>query len=663
MKYQLIVFLLGLVITPLSLASSGATDEVQKTYLTYVQSPADFVHLKPVSNGLSEFSHRLMASPCLPESNGPCQPDSVQPPVIHNSANKQPELFWQNSNVTIPRLEALDIQALPPLKDISLVVSGGSHQPYSAMIRQNHLAWAHSRQVEYVSYEYHNDEEASAEIQLIQQQMGEKINYWIKIPMLMQQLERKDIPENSWIVWIDDDIVINDFHPDISMLDQAVSLYGGEKSLLIAQDKYSSSPFNAGIFLVRKDDNGRAIIRELWKLSDHPVIGYKPQPDSFHEQEVLSIIYKNESISWTDPDSSETFYLDYGDGYFSNMIGVMPNRNGHFNFNTFICQNNQYKENVCSSSALPGTTAVRNRDAFLHHAGLGDKKNSEIITTLTAISDNYPLQADAQIKQLKIYLGISSDGYEPDFYRNLRLLSSIDQADSTDSVQHFARAMSAELPEQQVTKALQQMHKIFPLSEQKLKAYEEANELEIPVLNALYSQLKKNPDILLTSAFKTDTSLFLELVRNIEAPPQQTVAELMLQDHQKLAMLWHELPEDLQDSFDSQQMRQLIPMIPMPRDQSHHIKEKLSGQIKKLYQHEDFYNRFFGSTPGYSKQGASPIECAEVLYVPELDMLLTNCRFPLNEERSAHMRGISIIPQVSQCGQFRAHYSEMLCDY
>ena len=369
---------------------------------------------------------------------------------------------WQDSKSRLPGVHAIHPQQILPLKQVSLLVSGGSKQPYSHKIRQNQLIWAYSRHVRYVNYLYSEEEDASPEIKEIQRSLDGRINYWIKVPILRKHLNDPELLEGSWIVWADDDVVINDFLPDRSMLDRAINKYGRNKALLIAKDKYSSHPFNAGIILIRKNDAGRALINELWKISGHPVIGYRGQPDSFHEQQALGLLFNRSYIQWFNQQTAETIVLDYSDSPFREQMKIIPNREGSFNLNTFICENRKI---VCSG-LVQGVAADRRNDAFIHHSGLGDARDDQISQTLEAIREKYSLKKTAWIKifREKILDKVSAD------YPRFKTIQP-GMADFISSMDHqvlfslLPKALEVEPDDVELADVIGEMDKLSPLNE------------------------------------------------------------------------------------------------------------------------------------------------------------------------------------------------------
>ncbi|UYM17182.1 glycosyltransferase family 25 protein [Endozoicomonas euniceicola] len=293
-----------------------------------------------------------------------------------------------NGKGVVPKLYFLDSEKLPRLKHVHKVVSGGDIKDFSQPVQMNHLSWAVSRQVEYHFYTL--DKQASfiygkknLSWWRVFNALGNKQKYWVKVAVLKDILEHEKIPEGQWVVWLDSDVVVNDFRSTQSMLDRAVEEYGKGKSLLLARDGVESvTPFNTGIIMVKNDEVGRELISRLWSISDHPRIGFKPQLESLHEQEGLKIIYNGETLEWEGGKR-----LDFSQQDWKRSIGILPNREKDFNINTWVCDND-----VLSCSYLfEGVKADRQNDAFIHHPALGHRKYSEIMATLQRLRFNYPL--------------------------------------------------------------------------------------------------------------------------------------------------------------------------------------------------------------------------------------------------------------------------------
>ena len=143
------------------------------------------------------------------------------------------------------------------------------------------------------------------------------------------------------------------------------------------------------------------------EISGHPVIGYRGQPDSFHEQQALGLLFNRSYIQWFNQQTAETIVLDYSDSPFREQMKIIPNREGSFNLNTFICENRKI---VCSG-LVQGVAADRRNDAFIHHSGLGDARDDQISQTLEAIREKYSLKKTAWIKifREKILDKVSAD--------------------------------------------------------------------------------------------------------------------------------------------------------------------------------------------------------------------------------------------------------------
>ena len=291
----------------------------------------------------------------------------------------------------------------------------------------NHLAWAVSRQVEYLFYTL--DKKASYTYgkknlswRRVFNALGNKQKYWTKVAVLKDVLEHGKIPEGQWVVWLDSDVVVNDFRAAQSMLDRAVEEYGEGKSLLLARDGVESmTPFNTGIIMVKNDEAGRELISRLWSISDHPRIGFKPQFESLHEQEGLKIIYNGETLEWEGGKR-----LDFSRRDWKRSIGILPNREKDFNINTWVCDNDV----LPCHPFLEGVEANRQNDAFIHHPALGHRKYPEIMATLQRLRFNYPL--------LDVFLPDTINSYfrGDSSERNVSLLDTINsyfRSDFSDS--------------------------------------------------------------------------------------------------------------------------------------------------------------------------------------------------------------------------------------
>lgn len=508
-------------------------------YLHWVQIPKRLIELNPqltsgiqygqtVSHWDGSFQNTIHGQTIHLHNCAPPFPAQTTHTIETHRLPEEISALWQDNRNTVPRLEAISPDLLPPLSEVAMVVSGGTPTPFSRAVQQNHLAWAYSRQVHYRYYElsptlseaqtasgnlYSTELSGIPEkIQHIEYSLNNKQRYWAKIAILKQVLDENSLPEDQWLVWVDNDIVINDFFT-ISMLDQAIEHYGDGFSLLVVKEgTKSKTPFNTGVILLRNTTIGRRLVDELWHLSSHPVHGYMGQEKTFHEQEALKIIYKGEAIQWLDKETGRSEERDYQSLGLNSHIGIIPQRDNDFNLNTWICRK-------CFTTAK----AIREHDSFIHVPGLGENKQPEIENTLSSIRANYPYLQET--KKLFLMASMSAMDLNPKILRHL--------ASTPDTT--YINAESAML-----------------------------DHIEITASDELLSRLE--------TACQTGT-LF----------PDKLKKKLLEKHVEPLALSWLALPSCLTSQFSLEEKRRLFPMVPLPDFNDRKSSENYLHWLNELY--------------------------------------------------------------------------------
>ena len=243
--------------------------------------------------------------------------------------------LWRHSDDLVPDLS--EISKIKPLKKISMVVSGGTPMNFDEMILRNHLAWAYSRSTNYIyfklsddksDYVQSNDPEVLSS-KKIMGMLGEKQPYWAKVAILKQLLASGQIPEDGWVVWIDNDVVFNDFD-DESVLDSAVEnleyTSNGDKKYLIAfKDGIpdTSSTLTTGFMWIKNNKTTRQLLDQWWQLSDHEVYGFAEKENTVHEQDAINRMYHKEKVTIDYGNAQKTF--DFFDATYDQNIEINTN--------------------------------------------------------------------------------------------------------------------------------------------------------------------------------------------------------------------------------------------------------------------------------------------------------------------------------------------------
>ncbi len=175
--------------------------------------------------------------------------------------------------------EAIQTSTVP--SRIKLMISGGT-RPSSLLTKGNHKIYA-----KYQGFRYRFVYPIEFKKELIGKQL-----YWMKVYALLYAMGCDDIKDGDWIAWIDDDIVIDDFHSGESMLDMYIDYLAGGNSILVTNDN-DKEKMNTGILLIQKNMVTTSFLH-MWSLYSHdPIKGYESQESTLHEQQALKELLEN----------------------------------------------------------------------------------------------------------------------------------------------------------------------------------------------------------------------------------------------------------------------------------------------------------------------------------------------------------------------------------
>ncbi len=254
--------------------------------------------------------------------------------------------------------------------NVALILSGGTRAT-AQLTKENHLAYARLRGIKYrfvYPFEF-------------QEELGAKQLYWMKVFALKNALECEEVSAGQWVVWLDDDIVINDFTSTSGMLDKYIEQFG-EADMLVAGDN-SWAILNTGIILVKKTEKIRSFLH-MWALySNDRVKGYQPQKDTLHEQDALKHLIKRDS-----------YFREINEDM--NLVRIVPNRvrTKGLNLNTykreeFVKQQRWYDHSTkiqgCDEEQQQG---YEDGDSFIHH-GTKLFRTQLIVESLQQALDSY----------------------------------------------------------------------------------------------------------------------------------------------------------------------------------------------------------------------------------------------------------------------------------
>ncbi len=163
---------------------------------------------------------------------------------------------------------------LPVSPKLKVIISG-SNQAFTAfpelykLTCLNHLAFVFSRQIS--GYRFLNPA-------LWRHQLSNLSPHWMKVVALKEVLPQ--LPDNQWIMWIDDDVLTSDFSTvQLSLPDRLIEEYADSidesvrPSVLVSSDPYTK--VNTGVVLVRNSPEGNLFLQHWWetRVDDlHPLV-------------------------------------------------------------------------------------------------------------------------------------------------------------------------------------------------------------------------------------------------------------------------------------------------------------------------------------------------------------------------------------------------------
>ncbi len=285
----------------------------------------------------------------------------------------------------VPAIHEVSQNAIPHMEHIGAMISGGTWQPYSLPVARNHAAFAQARNIKYDFVLYSQSAESSDSKELMEW-MEDIQPYWGKVFLLKKMLEDNRVDKNKWVVWIDDDIVINDFENGASHLDRIVDSFGVDACILTSRGYwyYQFSRYfdedavpNTGIIMVRNTDKCLNVVKYWLNYSNDPTLGKMSQLYTLHEQEALAKtkLFKDES---------------------GKMIRFVKNRTEDWNFNTFkrfSHARNEGEQTFQSDVDNYRAVAALANDSYVHHTGMIPLYRLALIAhTLQEVKSNYPLE-------------------------------------------------------------------------------------------------------------------------------------------------------------------------------------------------------------------------------------------------------------------------------
>ena len=195
-------------------------------------------------------------------------------------------------------------------KETVTLISGGDYRPFSVNMLLNHGCYAKYRAFDFYFYSY----------AMFRSELCHLRKPWLKVLALTDAVNFERIPEEAWIIWIDDDMFINDFlHPE-SVLTRYLDVYAREDqvSLMVTTD-CGGDALNTGVIFLKKNNFSRALLNDWWNL--------RPRQGNCHHDEQAKLISLVASKG----------YLDTG------KVVVVPQRDFELNLNTFLAADDSMK--------------------------------------------------------------------------------------------------------------------------------------------------------------------------------------------------------------------------------------------------------------------------------------------------------------------------------
>lgn len=296
----------------------------------------------------------------------------------------------ESSAQFVPEVDAIDSQALPESKQVKLLVSGGTGQDYSNLVAKNQAAFAKARKIPYQFVSYSESEDDPDSNAVHTWLTSEKIQpYWGKVFLIKRLLEYK-LADGEWLVWMDDDIVVNDFSNNAPTLDTIISSVVQDTCIITTKDirghnnKHSSYP-NTGIIMAKKTPWCLKVLEHWLEGAADGRMGKSAQDKTLHEQEYLADVFHG---------NAELEFEDTKRKLSSSIVFINP-RTEQWNINTFkrfdhktTQGHRHYKSDLNHSLNIAALPA----DAYVHHTGMASLyRQALIVHTLWLIRKNYPL--------------------------------------------------------------------------------------------------------------------------------------------------------------------------------------------------------------------------------------------------------------------------------
>lgn len=296
-------------------------------------------------------------------------------------------VFW---DVVIPGEALIDEAQLPHSQLVGLLISGGDNSGFCSAVQSNHRAFAKARGI---PYQYQRSDSLKPQLEFADEPGKYMAAYYYKIPLLFNLLFNGDVEDGKYIVYIDDDVVMNDFDPHhLPMFDRIIAAYP-DASVILTRDVFSDPWLNNGVMIFKKNDFSRGLVGQWWTM--RPKNNEQQSKISYLDQGLLrQIIQYNPVFSR------------------SASLRLIAPRQGELNLNTFRHSHCDWYsgDNFQSlASCYPGVVFpdgfAAKSDATIHHPGLSAKsKREEIVNTLKLVENSYPLIVSAtrpqQIHQL-----------------------------------------------------------------------------------------------------------------------------------------------------------------------------------------------------------------------------------------------------------------------
>lgn len=267
----------------------------------------------------------------------------------------------------VPKANLIAPEQLPKSKYLALIVSGGELCTFTNAVKANHEAYAKARGITYQYFESHL---FFKKLRFVTARKERQTAHWYKVQLLKQLLAEDTIPENSYILYVDDDVILNDFTTTAPMFDKIIESYP-QASMILTYDLEDAPYINSGLIILKKNNAARRIIEQWW--ANRPKTPEDKGKYRFYDQDGLKKLIRE------DPEYSN-----------KTTISVIPQRSGELNLNTF--RSNRYDWNTPDKDKRVTGGVAAKTDAAIHHSGLEiTLKAREIGKTLEAVEASYPL--------------------------------------------------------------------------------------------------------------------------------------------------------------------------------------------------------------------------------------------------------------------------------